>query len=54
MKKPHEIKILSSNTRWKCSPGLECTAPNIVYVTNLFDYKPSPILIIYLLHKTST
>ena len=53
MKKPHEkffppIQGGSVHLDWNALP------PNIVYVTNLFDYKPSPILIIYLLHKTST
>ena len=36
------------------APGLEHNAPNIVYVTNLFDFKSPPILIIYSLHNTST
>ena len=46
-----QIEILSSDTRQKYVPGLEHTALNIVYVTNLFDFKSHPILIIYSMHK---
>ena len=46
-----QIEILSSDTRQKYAPGLEHTALNIVYVTNLFDFKSHPILIIYSMHK---